>query len=162
MSPSQKRRRRGFEYSLLQFNSFRLLELISGHSLYADIHCKLRDYQLDSAPPYEALSYTWGDDSKSACRISLDGLPFHIRPNLRDALRRLRQPRGTRIIWIDAICIDQNSADEKSVQVPLMGKIYHRAERVIAWLGEETFDSGMALDFIPYLTEVAIFDTESI
>ncbi|KAF1964026.1 HET-domain-containing protein [Bimuria novae-zelandiae CBS 107.79] len=161
MSPSQKRRRRGFEYNPLQFNSFRLLELISGHSLYADIHCRLRDYQLDSAPPYEALSYTWGDE-KSACRISLDGLPFHIRPNLRDALRRLRQPRSTRIIWIDAICIDQNSADEKSVQVPLMRKIYTRAERVIAWLGEETFDSGMALDFIPYLTEVAKFDTESI
>jgi hypothetical protein len=43
-----------------------------------------------------------------------------------------------------------------------MGEIYTRAERVIAWLGEETFDSGMALDFIPYLTEVAKFDTESI
>jgi hypothetical protein len=161
MSPSQKQRRRGFEYCPLQLNSFRLLELIPGQSLHADIHCRLRDYQLDSAPPYEALSYTWGDE-KSLCRISLDGLPFHIRPNLRDALRRLRQPRSTIVIWIDAICIDQNSADEKSVQVPLMGKIYTRAERVIAWLGEETFDSGMALDFIPYLTKVAKFDTESI
>jgi hypothetical protein len=137
-----------------------LLELIPGHSLCADIHCRLRDYHLDSAPPYDALSYTWGDED-SACRILLDGLPFHIRPNLRDALRRLRQPRRTRIIWIDAICIDQTSADEKSVQVPLMGKIYASAKRVVAWLGEETFDSGMALDFIPHLTKVAKVDTES-
>jgi hypothetical protein len=96
MSPSQKRRRRGFEYSPLQFNGFRLLELISGHSLRADIHCRLQDYRLDSAPPYEALSYTWGDE-ESACQILLDGLPFHIRPNLRDALRRLREPY-TRVI----------------------------------------------------------------
>lgn len=161
MSPSRKQRRRGFEYSPLQFNHFRLLKLISGRSLCADIHCRLQDYSLDSAPSYEALSYTWGDE-ESACRILLNGLPFHIRPNLRDALRRLRQPRSTRIIWIDAICIDQNSTDEKSVQVPLMGKIYTRAERVVAWLGEETFDSGMALDFIPHLTEVAEVDTESI
>ncbi|KAF1959328.1 HET-domain-containing protein [Byssothecium circinans] len=161
MSPRQKRRQRGFEYSPLQCNNFRLLELIPGRSLCADIHCRLRDYQLDSAPPYEALSYTWGD-GKNTCWISLNGLPFYIRPNLRDALRRLRQPRSTRTIWIDAICIDQNSADEKSVQVPLMGKIYTRAERVIAWLGEETFDSGMALDFIPYLTKVAKVDTEFI
>ncbi|KAF2818325.1 HET-domain-containing protein [Ophiobolus disseminans] len=161
MSPSQKRRRRGFEHSPLQFNGFRLLELIPGRSLYADIHCRLRHYHLDSAPSYEALSYTWGNE-ENACRISMDGLPFHVRPNLRDALRRLRQLQSTRIMWIDAICIDQNSADEKSVQVPLMGKIYTRAERVIAWLGEETFDSGMALDFIPHLTEVAKVDTESI
>jgi hypothetical protein len=160
MSPSQKRRRRGFEYSPLQFNGFRLLELISGHSLRADIHCRLQDYRLDSAPPYEALSYTWGDE-ESACQILLDGLPFHIRPNLRDALRHLRQRQRTRIIWIDAICIDQTSADEKSVQVPLMGKIYAGAQRVVAWLGEETFDSGMALDFIPHLTKVAEVDTES-
>jgi hypothetical protein len=160
MSPIQNRRRRGFEYNHLQFNCFRLLELIPGHSPCADIHCRLRDYHLDSAPPYEALSYTWGDE-ESVCRILLDGLPFHIRPNLRDALRRLRQRRDTRVIWIDAICIDQISADEKSVQVPLMGKIYAGAKRVVAWLGEESFDSGMALDFIPHLTKVAKVDTES-
>lgn len=160
MSPNQKRPRRGFEYSPLQSNTFRLLELIPGRSLRADIHCWLRDYQVDAAPPYEALSYTWGDE-ESKCRISLNGFSFHIRPNLRDALRRLRQPRSTRIIWIDAICIDQKSADEKSVQVPLMEKIYTRAERVIAWLGEETFDSGMALDFIPHLTKIAEVNNKS-
>ncbi|EUC38128.1 hypothetical protein COCCADRAFT_22470 [Bipolaris zeicola 26-R-13] len=122
---------------------------------------KLQDYQLDSAPPYEALSYTWGVE-ESTCRISLNSLPFHIRPNLRDALRRLRQSSSTRTVWIDAICINQNNEDEKGVQVPLMGDIYTRAERVIAWLGEETFDSGVALDFLPYLAAVAEFDKESI
>lgn len=100
------------------------------------------DYYLDSKPPYEALSYTWGDE-ESACWILLDGLPFHIRPNLRHALRRLRQPRHTRVIWVDAICIDQTGTDEKSVQVLMMGRIYAGARRVVAWLGEETFDSGM-------------------
>ncbi|CAG5142984.1 uncharacterized protein ALTATR162_LOCUS1261 [Alternaria atra] len=158
MSPKQKRRRRDFEYNPLR-NDFRLLELVPGPSLYADIHCKLQDYQLDSAPPYEALSYTWGD-GKSECRILLDEKLFYIRTNLRDALRRLRQCQGTRIIWIDAICINQDSADEKNVQVPLMGKIYTKAERVVVWLGEEDFDNGTAINFIPYLTMIAKVDAE--
>jgi hypothetical protein len=87
MSLKQKRRRRDFEYSPLR-NDFRFLELVPGPSLCADIHCKLQDYQLDSAPPYEALSYTWGD-GKSECRILLDEKLFYVRTNLRDALRRL-------------------------------------------------------------------------
>ncbi|EUC47207.1 hypothetical protein COCMIDRAFT_52629, partial [Bipolaris oryzae ATCC 44560] len=160
MSPGQKRRRRAFQYSHLPFNSFGLLELVPGKSLSADIHCRLRSHQLNSAPPYEALSYTWGDE-ESTCRISLDGLPFDIRPNLRNALRRLRQSSSTRTIWIDAICINQNNKDEKSIQVPLMRNIYTRAERVIAWLGEEMVDSAVALNFIPDLTDIAKSDTES-
>lgn len=160
MSPSQKRRRRGFEYSPLQSNSFRLLELIPGQSLSADIHCRLQDYQLDLAPPYEAFSCTWGD-KKSMCRISLNDLSFHIRPNLGNVLRRLRQSSSTRILWIDAICINQSNEDEKSIQVPLTGNIYTRAEQAIAWLGEETVESGVALDFIPELTKIAKIDDES-
>lgn len=91
-------------------------------------------YSTTSAPPYEALSYTWGDE-ESACWISLVGLPCHIRPNLLDALWRLRQPRSTRIIWIDALCIDQNSADEKSVQVPGVLNVFHMLELFDLWRG---------------------------
>ena len=39
-------------------------------------------------------------------------------------------------IWIDAICINQADAAEKSDQVSRMGVIYSRAARVIVWLGE--------------------------
>jgi len=44
------------------------------------------------------------------------------------------------LIWIDAICIDQDNEDEKSTQILLMGDIYSGASRVIIWLGEETGD----------------------
>jgi hypothetical protein len=64
----------------------------------------------------------------TACRISLDSLPFHIRANLLDPLRRLRQPLSTIIIWIDALCIDQNSAVEKSVQVRGVLNVFHMLE----------------------------------
>ena len=38
-------------------------------------------------------------------------------------------------LWIDAVCIDQFSLDERSRQVSLMHEIYTKATTVIAWLG---------------------------
>lgn len=40
-------------------------------------------------------------------------------------------------LWIDAVCIDQANAPEKGMQIPLMGEIYSRAGRVLAWLGAD-------------------------
>jgi len=51
-------------------------------------------------------------------------------------------------MWIDALCIDQESHEEKSHRVRLMGKIYEGAEKVIVWLGLSNADSDSALDMI--------------
>lgn len=40
-----------------------------------------------------------------------------------------------RIVWADAICINQKDIEERNNQVPLMGSIYPLARRVIVWLG---------------------------
>jgi len=49
----------------------------------------------------------------------------------------LRHPSEPRILWIDAICINQDDNDDKNYQVPLMGTIYTRATVVDIWLGPE-------------------------
>ena len=41
-----------------------------------------------------------------------------------------------RVLWVDAVCINQNDEDEKSEQVPKIGGIYGGATKVYAWLGE--------------------------
>jgi hypothetical protein len=41
-------------------------------------------------------------------------------------------------IWIDAICINQNDADEKAVQVPLMSVSTRMACEVVVWIGQST------------------------
>jgi hypothetical protein len=41
-------------------------------------------------------------------------------------------------IWIDQICINQNSSSERNHQVRLMSHIYTRAHHVLAWLGTDT------------------------
>jgi len=40
------------------------------------------------------------------------------------------------IVWIDALCIDQNVV-EKSIQVQKMPAIYESAVAAFAWLGED-------------------------
>jgi hypothetical protein len=68
-----------------------------------------------------------------------------ITQNLALALRHLRQQLEPRVLWVDALCIDQFNNDEKSKQVALMGLIYSSANRVIVWLGPEKNQSSEAL-----------------
>lgn len=68
--------------------------------------------------------------------------------NLHAALARLRYSLFERIIWIDAVCINQNDDREKEQQIQFMAKIYALANRVIVWLGEVAEDSDQALHWI--------------
>jgi hypothetical protein len=40
------------------------------------------------------------------------------------------------ILWIDAICINQEDITERGHQVQLMGRVCSKATRVLVWLGE--------------------------
>jgi hypothetical protein len=44
-----------------------------------------------------------------------------------------------RLIWTDAICINQNNDIEKNYQLPLMKAIYEGATNVIIWLGDALY-----------------------
>ncbi|KAF1999779.1 HET-domain-containing protein [Amniculicola lignicola CBS 123094] len=102
-----------------------------------DIRCILHTVPFNSSTPsYEALSYVWGDKN-STRSIVLNGTKFMITENLWLALRRLRDPYASRILWIDAICINQDDDDERSHQVSIMGKIYGKCTKVNLWLGED-------------------------
>ena len=86
------------------------------------ILCELETVSLDSSPVYQTLSYFWGDP-KDSKPILLEDCVFDVTSNLYDALRRLRRTNSIRVIWIDAICINQMDNDEKAQQVMLMKSI---------------------------------------
>lgn len=85
-------------------------------------------------PIYECVSYTWGSTS-AAKDIEINGTSVPVRRNLEKALRHFRRKDEDRMLWIDAICINQADDKEKSWQVTLMADIYRRAQRVLVWLG---------------------------
>jgi hypothetical protein len=96
---------------------------------------------------YDALSYVWGD-SDNPQSIYIGKHDLSVNRNLYAALSRLRNFSLERIIWVDAICIDQKNTKEKEQQIRLMPKIFSQANSVIVWLGEEADDSDQALEVI--------------
>ena len=119
----------------------RLIWLLPGHS--DDIKCSLLDVSLDDQRvDYVALSYTW-NEQKRRRTIVCDDKILHVTENVHDALLQLRQPSTSTLLWVDAVCIDQSSTEERSQQVRYMKQIFHRAHHVISWLGN---DEGTAKD----------------
>ncbi|KAL8285564.1 hypothetical protein RB597_002573 [Gaeumannomyces tritici] len=137
-------------YNFLPEGSVRLLRLLPSPDARSHIECGLLDFPvLDSevSHPYEALSYAWGDE-KAADPIYIDGKKRHITANLYAALSSLRHCFLERVLWIDAVCINQDDTAEKNRQVQSMAKIYSKASRVIVWLGEGTDNGAEALEAI--------------
>jgi hypothetical protein len=132
-------------------DNIRLLRLLPNEDEAAPLQCQLCNYSLQRLGSrthlYEALSYVWGNQHKTS-PIYVDGGQFPVTLNLHDALSRLRDRSFERIIWVDAICINQKSAEEQAQQVELMAKIYSYAHRVIVWLGEALEDIDGALEDI--------------
>ncbi len=100
------------------------------------VKCELIVANLQDHPHFEALSYVWGVRQRLES-ILCCGRDFVIRPNLAAALRRVRCHDEDRILWVDAICINQNNDQERAEQVGFMGRIYAGAHQVLIWLGEE-------------------------
>ncbi|RYP36002.1 hypothetical protein DL767_003569 [Monosporascus sp. MG133] len=113
---------------------------------------------------YEALSYTWGS-SQSPETVEVKRSHKHWRAmftsklcvnrNLAEAMRYLRYEDRPRVMWIDAICINQADVKERSVQVRRMGQIFSLANRVVAWLGPGFSNSELAATTLDYLAEMS-------
>ncbi|KAF0322536.1 het domain protein [Colletotrichum asianum] len=133
-----------YNYRSLPPGCIRLLRLSPHEDDDAPIQCQLFEYSLASARRrgthlYEALSYCWGSSTKSRTVFTDAGL-LQVTENLYAALLRLRDPALERIIWADAICINQDDLEEKGLQVQLMAEVFARASCVIVWLESVTGD----------------------
>ncbi|KAF1911821.1 heterokaryon incompatibility protein-domain-containing protein [Ampelomyces quisqualis] len=140
-------------YNELQHNEIRLIELLPD-AWDAQLGCRLFTVSLDNPPAFESLSYVWGDPSITKT-ITCNGHDMEVTVNLANALQRLRgQVQGSsRLVWVDALCINQSSVSEKNVQVPLMREIYSGATGVAVWLGlEETGSFLTAVAAIEYVS----------
>ncbi|KAL9120434.1 MAG: hypothetical protein Q9187_003013 [Circinaria calcarea] len=138
-----------FQYSSLDStqSDIRLISLLPG-TKSDELRCELLHISPQDNPLYEALSYTWGEQSLGKCTIVLNNLAFSITPNLGIALYHLRYESVARILWIDALCINQLDDEEKSNQVQKMKDIYQKASKVLVWLGHAEQDSDVAMDLI--------------
>jgi hypothetical protein len=120
-------------------NWFRVLIIEPGSSsepLVGFLKCALRS---EMVLQYEALSYCWGESTPNGTvttKICCNGLDVRISQNLWLALRHIRLPSLRRVIWADALCIDQKNPTERNEQVKAMASIYGDARKTLVWLGD--------------------------
>jgi hypothetical protein len=133
-------------------NHIRLLHLTPGQPS-EPLHITLTPVLLSSSPIYECLSYTWGTTSNQRT-IYAFGAEMLVTQNLYLALQQLRQPDQIRVLWIDAICINQSNTQEQSAQVRMMRDIYKGASLVLIWLGEETPLDKLAFNLVEQFQSV--------
>jgi len=126
-------------HALPEQRHIRLLELQPGH-WDEPLQCRLLIENLDSLNhTYEAISYAWGD-ATHRMPILCNGVDESITSSLFDALRIFRGRPGERprMLWADAVCIDQANLGERSHQVQLMRHIYSTASKVLLWVGHDS------------------------
>jgi hypothetical protein len=91
-------------YDSLDYPSqeIRVIDLLPGLR-NGPIECMLQPQNLnDPSMEFEAFSYEWGepDPAHSKHSILLDGKPFSVRENLREALHYIRDPNKQRRLWL--------------------------------------------------------------
>jgi hypothetical protein len=106
-------------YEPLLEGTVRLLWLLPHPDEHAQIRCEVFIcivLSSESTHPYDALLYVWGPENNQRS-IFIDNCELRVRANLHAALSCLRDRFIECIVWIDAICINQEDNDEKGRQV---------------------------------------------
>ncbi|KAG6002440.1 hypothetical protein E4U21_003082 [Claviceps maximensis] len=166
-----------YQYRPLQKGEIRLLrldatnspkQLLSGsiihHRLMNPTYRRSTDTAaayLEYTLPYEALSYHWGSDGRTLCEVLIhddegNNSIIRITKTLHSILCRLVLADRHRLIWADAICINQiNSStnSEKGEQIQLMPDIYRTAACVQVSLGDISDDVPAALELLSSIAD---------
>jgi hypothetical protein len=114
-------------YSSLNFikRETRLLRLARSGDFKSRLETTLFKFNLDATDriPYQAFSYVWGDPNVTT-EICINNSSVQVTENLATALRYIRTETEDRVLWVDAVCINQQDDLEKGYQVSNMASIY--------------------------------------
>lgn len=115
-----------------------------------DLELQTERHNIDEDIDFDAISYVWGSALPSATVIC-NNASLAVTPKAKEMLESLRnhKPHPDRLIWIDAICINQDDPQEKAEQIPLMSRIFSQASSVIVWLPKWTPELGRFMDGFP-------------
>lgn len=141
-----------YNYGPLSVDSkeIRLVEILPG-SRGSQCYCSISKRSLTQVrKAYVALSYAWGseENKRDIHVINPDGQDqtLAVTRNLYCALDHIRDQQQSKLMWIDAICIDQRNIQERNSQVRFMKDIYRAATHVLAWLGPACHNSDLIFD----------------
>lgn len=115
-----------YQYKTLKERDIRLFVLFPGE--YSDPLRGLVCHMLfEDAGPYRALSYVWGPEDQPVRDLVTTQGTLKIKASLGAALQQIRQKTEVLVLWVDAICINQQDNHEKIEQISLLPQIYQQA-----------------------------------
>jgi len=85
----------------------------------------------------------WGSPAHPRT-ITVNGHKIAGTSELGVALQRLRHDNEKRVLWVDALCINQKDDAEKIMQVGQMKHVFESAREVIVWIGDDSHASKAA------------------
>lgn len=165
-----------YKYESLQQGEIRLLRLdplrnseqpLSGSIIQHQLtnptvrFSETEEAYLEHSLPYDAVSYHWGSDTKTPFDILIHGdngrnYVIKITSTLNTILRWLVLRDEHRVLWVDAICINQITSEtntEKGEQIQLMPDIYRIAACVQVYLGDESDNAPAALELLSSIAD---------
>jgi hypothetical protein len=143
-----------FHSEQLQPRHIRILEVESSPHPSGIINCRCIHVPLeDRSHKYVAVSYTWGSPQKP-CQLLVNGHLLKITQTVHEIFQSKIMAEPGTLIWIDAICINQENLEEKTRQVRFIGEVFSNAESTRVWLGPESQDSSLAISFIRTLFSI--------
>lgn len=129
-----------------------------------DIRITIQHAPLE-ARPFMALSYVWGDasdrlDVAVAQSTDAPAKRLSVTANLAEALGHLPYADSHIVLWVDAVCINQQDLDERARHVSLVAEIYASAERVLAWTGPSAPGSNVAVNLLHRIADSVDLDLD--
>lgn len=146
----------GFPYSPIHSpTGIRLARLLPHHDPEGTIECQLLNVDHYQDRTYAVLSYASGSQQHTQnIPILVDSYAFPITPNLHAALQHFRHETRPRLLWVDALCINQSDPADKSSQVDRMRAIYQNAYTILMWTGPEFQNSSTAMGVFLALEDI--------
>ncbi|KAF4985946.1 hypothetical protein FGRMN_11045 [Fusarium graminum] len=124
-----------------------------------DISIKLRETQEAEVGTYVALSYCWGTNPDLHFKTTLDNLQTHKQGIDFSSLPLTHREAilatlylGIRYLWIDSMCIIQDSREDWEAESAKMGSVYSNSHLTLAATSSETPEKGLLLPFQAALT----------
>lgn len=111
---------------------------------------------------YEAISYFWGGHNQKSTQIILrdragKSHAMYVVNNVHNAMREICHPTEPHLYWIDALCINHHDKKEQSRQVGLKRFIFHHAQNMCFWLGQDDI-SIKGLKFVTQILDLTRID----
>jgi hypothetical protein len=141
-----------YKYSKLEKPDHIRLVLLHPRFGFRPISCSMVEGPHMRLLMYEAISYTWGSPDRTE-EILVDGCTLKVTKSVYEILAQFSSQFLPQLLWIDAICIDQDNSGEKEQQVPMMDKIYSHSLFTTVFLGQSPLPEAQNKkrgDMLPY------------